>query len=214
MENKLLIIGAGGHARSVLDIALQNDDYSQIECIDSTFPESTRVEGFEEIPIIGNDSNLKSLYNQGYRYIFVALGGNKIRHELYNKVMLLGFEPVNIISRHAVISSRTRLGKGICIMAGATINVNTIINDNCIINTKCSIDHDCHIEESSHIAPGVTISGNVRVGEGAWIGTGTSIIDNISIGKWSFVGGGAAVVKDLEPNALYCGVPAKKIKEL
>jgi UDP-perosamine 4-acetyltransferase len=214
MNNKLLVIGAGGHARSVLDIALQNKDYSQIACIDSLYPKTQHVEWLEEVPIIGNDSDMEALYSQGYNNVFIALGDNKLRHKLFYHALSLGFKPVNILSRYSVISPRVQLGKGICIMAGAVININTVIEDNCVINTRCSIDHDCHIMESSHIAPGVTLSGNVCVGQGTWIGTGASVIDKMSIGKWSYIGSGAVVISDLEPNALYYGVPAKKIKPL
>lgn len=209
---KLIVVGAGGHARSVLDIALQNGNFSEVVCLDSAYPKKKQVEGLEEIQIIGTDSDLEPLYHQGYRNIFVALGDNKLRHKLFYRVCSIGYEPVNIISCYAVISPKVKLGKGICIMAGAVINVNTTIEDNCIINTHSSIDHDCYISESCHIAPGVTFSGNVNVGEGTWIGTGTSAIDNISIGSWSFVGAGSVIVNDLESSTLYYGVPAKKVK--
>lgn len=211
---KLLVIGAGGHARSVLDIAMQNGNFTEISCIDSTYPSATHVAGIESVQIIGTDFDLEKLYQQGYRNVFIALGDNKLRHKLFDKVCLIGYEPINIISRHAIISPSVKLGKGICVMPGAVVNVNTIIKDNCIINTKSSIDHDCYISESCHIAPGVTLSGNVRVSKGVWIGTGVSVIDKTSIGEWSFIGAGSVIVNDLEPNALFYGVPAKKIKQL
>lgn len=214
MKNSLLVIGAGGHARSVLDIALQNKDYESIACIDSSYPEVLHVDGLEEIPIIGTDADMKSLHNQGYRYFFVGIGDNKLRHKLFYKFLAMGFEPVNIISQHAIISPRAKLGKGICVMAGAVINVNTIIEDNCIINTNSTIDHDCYIEKSCHITPGVTMSGTVRVGEGTWVGVGASVIDNVTIGEWSYIGAGSAVVKNLESHTMFYGVPARKIKLL
>jgi UDP-perosamine 4-acetyltransferase len=213
-DSNLLIIGAGGHARSVLDIALQNGDYSAIECVDPSYPRARNVEGLVDIPIIGTDADMEKLFEKGYRNIFVALGENRLRHKLFHHALSIGFEPVNIISRNAVISPRTRFGKGICVMAGAVINVNTIIEDNCIVNTRCSIDHDCHIKQSSHIAPGVTLSGYVKIEQGVWIGTGASIIDKVIVGEWSYIGAGAAVVKDIESDTLYYGVPAKKVKPL
>ena len=214
MSNNLLVIGAGGHARSVLDIVLQNGVYSKIACLDSSWPNLKHVEGIEEVPVIGTDSDMESFYYSGFRHIFIALGNNKLRHKLFRQAVSFGYEPVNIISRYSIISPRVQIGKGICIMAGAVININTVIENNCIINTRCSIDHDCYIMESCHIAPGVTLSGYVKVGEGAWIGTGTSVIDKISIGEWSFVGSGAVVIESLEPNTLYYGVPAKKIRSV
>lgn len=205
---KIIIVGAGGHARSVVDIALQIGEYEIVGCID---PVPGDVLG---IPVIGSDDDLASLFANGIKHIFVAIGQNRRRHMLFNQAISIGFEPVNIISRQAVLSPRVNLGKGICIMAGAVVNVNTSIGDNCIINTRCSIDHDCHIGMSSHIAPGVALSGTVRAGEGVHIGTGASVIDGISIGDWSYIGCGAAVVNDLPTDIMAYGVPARVIRQL
>ena len=205
--SKLLVVGAGGHARSVVDIALQIGEYDLVGCID---PNPGDVLG---VPVIGNDSDLKNLFAQGVKHIFIAIGHNYKRHVLFNQVLSLGFEPVNIVSCHAVISPWANLGKGICVMAGAVINVNTKIGDNCIINTRCSIDHDCQIGASSHIAPGVTISGSVKVGEIVHIGTGASVIDGLSIGNSTYIGSGSVVVKDLPSNVMAYGVPARVIRK-
>jgi len=205
--DKLIIIGAGGHARSVVDIALQNADYEIVGCID---PAPGEVLGK---PVIGSDNDLEAFFTRGIRLIFVAIGSNSLRHKLFNHALSVGFEPVNVISRYAAISPHAHLGKGICIMAGAVINVNTVIDDNSIINTRCSIDHDCHIGKSSHIAPGVTLSGTVKSGEGVHIGTGASVIDGITIGDWAYVGGGAVVVKDIPSGVMAYGVPARVIRE-
>jgi len=213
MKEKLLIVGAGGHARSVIDIALQDDGFEIIGCIDAQNPKRCFVEDMECVPIVGNDDDLAKFLDQGINHIFVALGDNKLRNMIYEKVIEMGFNPVNIISNYAVISPRARLGKGICVMAGAVINVNAHIGDNCIINTNCSIDHDCKIGKSVHVAPGVTLSGTVSVGDLTQIGTGASVIDGITIGEGSFIGAGSVVVKDIGSGVLAYGVPAKKIKD-
>lgn len=214
MKNKVLIIGAGGHARSVLDILLQNDEYEIVGCIDNAFGKREVVEGMEEIPIVGNDNALEEFRNKGIKKIFIAIGSNELRDELYDYVSLLGFELINVISSSAYISPRAKLGNGICVMPGAVINVNAVIEDNCIINTNCSIDHDCKIGRSVHIAPGVAISGTVSIGDRTQVGTGASIIDGINVGNDAFIGAGAAVVMDIEEYALAVGVPARMIKKL
>lgn len=206
--DKLVIVGAGGHARSVMDIALQNSDYEILGCIDSVAGEVLGK------PILGKDEDLGDFFAQGVRHIFVAIGDNSLRDRLYDRAISIGFEPVNIISHYAVVSPRAQLGKGICVMPGAVVNVNTVIEDNCIINTRCSIDHDCHIGKSSHIAPGVTLSGTVKIGDGVHVGTGASLIDKVSIGDWSYIGGGAVVVGDIPSGVMAFGVPAKVIRKL
>jgi UDP-perosamine 4-acetyltransferase len=205
--HKLLIVGAGGHARSVVDIALQNGEYELVGCIN---PHPGDVLG---VPVIGNDGDFAGLWSKGIHHIFIAVGHSYRRHLLFNKALSLGFEPVNMVSRHAVISPWATLGKGVCVMAGAVVNVNARIGDNCIINTCCSIDHDCEIGESSHIAPGVTLSGAVKVGRIVHVGTGASVIDGISIGDSTYIGSGSVVVRDLPSNVMAYGVPARVIRK-
>jgi UDP-perosamine 4-acetyltransferase len=205
---KLIILGAGGHARSVMDILLQNNDYEVVGCID---PLSGDVLGK---PVIGNDNDLVSFFSRGIKNIFVAIGDNRLRDRLFHKIGAIGFQPINVISRYAMISPRANLGKGICVMAGAVNNENTIIEDNSIINTHCSIDHDCFIGQSTHIAPCVALSGTVRIGNGVQVGTGASVIDGITIGDWAFIGGGAAVVSDIPEGVLAYGVPARIIRKI
>ncbi len=208
MKTKILIIGGGGHARSVADIALEGGKFDIMGFIDCKRGDVLGV------PVIGNDDDLERLYDSGIKSAFVALGENKLRSKLFFKLRSIGFEFVNIISVNAHISKRAILGTGICVMAGAVVNVNTVIGDNSIINTNCSIDHDCHIGRDCHIAPGVSMSGTVTVGDGAHIGTGSNVIDGLSIGSWSYIGAGAAVVNDIPERALAYGVPARIIRNL
>lgn len=214
MKDKVIIIGAGGHARSVMDILLQNNEYEILGCIDNCYGQKQFVEGMNQIAIIGNDDMLEDFYKTGVKYCFVALGSNSLRAKLYRRIVDIGYIPINVVSKYAIISPSVKLGTGICIMAGAILNVNTIIEDNCIINTKCSIDHDCIIGENSHIAPGVTLSGSVKVGNNVQIGTGACVIDGITIGEGAFIGGGGVVVKNVNARMLAYGNPAREIRSL
>lgn len=214
MKEKILIVGAGGHARSVMDLVLENDEYEIIGCLDPIYPKRITVEYMEEVAIIGTDEDFQHFYDCGIRKVFIAIGANKLRDNIFDRVVEIGFEPVNIISKNARISERAKLGRGICVMAGAVVNVNCRIEDNCIVNSNCTIDHDCKIEKSVHIAPGATLSGAVLIGAGAQVGTGSSIIEGIAIGEWCFIGCGSTVVKDTESKTLAYGVPARKIKDI
>lgn len=214
MKEKLIIIGAGGHARSVIDILLQNSDYKIIGCIDNQYPKIKNVPKMDDIPIIGCDDMLQEIFDSNIKKVFVAIGNNKIRAEIYKHVKQIGYTVIKVISKNAFISSKVQIGNGTCIMAGAVININTQIGENCIINTNCSLDHDCLIGDHCHIAPGVTISGTTSIGDFTQIGTGACIIDGITIGSNSFVGAGASVVKNIPNNVLAYGVPARIIKNI
>lgn len=210
MKEKLLIIGAGGHANSVVNILIENNEYDIVGCLDSKY-RSDNIAYCLNIPVIGSDNQLEEFYSFELKKIFVAIGSNEVRGRVYQRASDIGFEPVNAISKYSVISSFAKLGKGISIMAGAVVNANTIIEDNCVINTNCSVDHDCQIGRNVHIAPGAAISGGVVIGDGSWIGTGSSIIEGISIGTNTFLGAGSVVVTNIPNQALAFGVPAKVI---
>jgi len=210
MKKEIIVLGAGGHARSVLDIALQNQEYTIKGCIAGADCGGDVL----GVPVIGTDDDLEDVYRSGIHDAFIAIGDNVQRHGLYQKLKRMGFRFVNIISRSAILSPRVMLGTGICIMPGAVLNVNTVVGDSCIINTNCNIDHDCLIEEGCHIAPGVSMSGTVHIGRGTHIGTGSSVIEAARIGQWSYVGAGAAVVKDIPDHAMAYGVPAKIIRNI
>lgn len=212
-REKLIVIGAGGHARSVIDIILQNGNYDIVGCVDSVYPDVVELPGMKEIPIIGNDDNLEELYSSGIKNIFIAIGNNSLRAKLYKKSINIGFNSVTIISKNAVVSPKAVIGKGTCVMPGAVINVNCCIGDNCIVNTNCSLDHDCLVRNHCHIAPGAAISGTVVLGEFVQIGTGASVIDAMTIGSGSFVGAGSVVVKNIPERVLVYGVPAKIIRK-
>ncbi|OPA80199.1 hexapeptide transferase [Paenibacillus selenitireducens] len=206
---KVVIIGAGGHAKVVIDMIQSNPEFEIIGCTDRIG--NRKISG---IPVLGDDSILPQLYEQGIRHAFVAIGGNSVRHQLARHALDTGFELINAISPHAYVADSVILGSGIAVMPGAVLNAEACIGNNSIINTCASVDHECYIGETCHIAPGCNISGNVRIGEGTFLGTGTKVIDGMTIGSWSILGSGAVVVKDIPSYCLAVGVPAKIIKKL
>ena len=210
MKEKLLIIGAGGHARSVLDVAIAQGAYNIVGCISQHKGEDVGING---IQTVGTDSDLKFFLNSGINNVFIAVGDNRLRNKLFEEIADIGFSFVNLISPNAYISPLAKLGVGICIMHGAIVNVNTKIDDNTIINTNASLDHDCKIGKSCHIAPGVTLSGSVVIGDKTHIGTGANIVDGIYVGSDSYIGSGSLVIRDISSNKMAYGVPAKVIRD-
>lgn len=210
---KAVIIGAGGHARSVIDIIQQEGQYEVAGALDASYPLRKQLKLMEDIPILGDDSLLYELKNMNINNVFVAIGDNQLRCKLIAKVKEYQLKLIQAISPYAFISSRAMIGEGTCVMAGAAINVNSKIGLGVIINTNASIDHDCAIGDFVHIAPGTAISGSTCIGEGTHIGTNSSIIDGLCIGEWSYIGAGAVVVSDLPSRIIAYGAPAKVIKK-
>lgn len=164
--NKLAIIGAGGHARSVIDLFQQMNEYEIIGCLDPCYKVQKTVSHMQNMPIIGDDSLLESLSQKGIEYAFVALGDNKKREKMMRMAKRYSLKLATAISPGAYISPNANIGEGSCIMAGAVLNVNCAIGKGVIINTNASIDHDCKIGNYVHIAPGTAISGYTTISNG------------------------------------------------
>jgi len=207
--SKLLIIGAGGHGRVVADCAESSRLYSEIAFLDDSYPnrESNLI-----WPIIDKSSSWKC-YKGDYDFA-LAIGNNQARLTLYHALNESNARLPNIIHKRAYISKHVTLGKGNVIFANAIINPGASIGNACIINTSATIDHDCQLADAVHVSPGAHLSGTVTVGSRSWFGVGSCSVQSIEIAENTQVGAGAAVTKATEPNGLYVGVPAKRIKDI
>jgi len=211
MQKPIIILGAGGHAKVLID-ALQRQS-ANILGITDTDPElhGTDVMG---IPIIGDDN---SILQYGVNDIMLVNGLGKVnfsnkRMQMYHTFKEWGYIFARVIHPSAVISSGAYLADGVHVMAGAIIQTLVSIGVNTIINTRASIDHECIIGDHVHIAPGATISGGVEIGDSVLIGAGATIIQGIHVGASSIVGAGAVVKKDVPDGVTVVGVPAKVVK--
>lgn len=206
-------LGAGGHAKVVIEILRLIGGYELVGLLDPREELwNTDVIG---VTILGNDDFLPELYNQGIRHAFIGLASvadTRPRRQLYEKARQQGFQIVNAIHPQAIISSSVEIGYGPTIMAGAVINAAARLGDNVIVNTGAIIEHDCVIGDHVHIASGARLAGSVHVGEGTHIGLGTSIRQCIHIGRNAIVGAGAVVVDDVPDNVMVMGVPAGILK--
>lgn len=213
MIKKILLIGGGGHCKSVLDSILQLKEYSEIGIIDKT----ENIGGtILEIPIIGCDNDLSELYHAGYHHAFVTVGsiGNpSLRIKLYKLLEKIGFEIPNIIDMTAIVSDYVKMGRGIFIGKNAVINVGTYIEDGSIINTASTIEHDCIINKFCHIAPGAVLCGEITIGENTHIGAGSVIKQQVKIGSNAIIGMGSVVLKDIGDNLKAYGNPCVIVRK-
>ncbi|MCT4605057.1 MAG: acetyltransferase [Marinisporobacter sp.] len=208
---KLILIGAGGHSKVVIDIV--KDQYELIGFTD--IDENKHDKEFYGVKVLGDDTLLKDLYDQGVKNALITLGStgdNSLRKKIFKQVQALGFTFINAISNTAMLSQSVKLGVGNMIINGVIINADTKIENNVIINTGAIIEHDCHIKSHVHICPGARLAGGVKVGEGSSIGMGSTIIQGIRIGRNVTIGAGSVVTKDMEDDSIVVGVPGKIIK--
>src|SRR5690625_2238312 len=204
-NKRLVMIGAGGHAKVCYDIAQKLNKWNEIIILDDN-PEN------DYFKISGSISELENYIDDSD--FFVAIGDNKTRKEMTSKLINKNGTITTLIHPQAIIASNVEIGEGTVVMAGVVINSATKIGDGCIINTSSSIDHDNMIGNFVHISSGVHLAGSVTIKKGTWIGIGSHIINNISIGSNSIIGAGSLVLKTLEGNKMYFGSPVIKIKNI
>jgi UDP-perosamine 4-acetyltransferase len=209
-ESRIVIIGAGGHAKVVMEIIRSGTD-GVISGLTDRDPRSRWLMGAE---VLGDDSILPSLFADGVRHAFVALGDNRARMVAARKALALGFDLVNAVSPHAMISPSVRMGRGVAIMAGAMINADTVVEDLVIVNTGAVVDHDASLGEGCHVGSGAVLAGSVRIGAGALLGAGSTVVPGRSVGAGAIVGAGACVIDDLAPDVVAVGVPARVVRSL
>ena len=207
-------LGAGGHAKVVVEILRLSDDYEFVGLLDPRQELwNTKVLG---IPVLGDDSLLPELYKRGIRYAFIGLGtvgDTRPRRQLYEKTRRQGFQVVPAIHPQAVVAQSVKIGHGPTIMAGVVINAAAQLGDNVIVNTGAIVEHDCMVGNHVHIATGARLASSVHVGEGTHIGLGSSIHQRIHIGRNAIIGAGAVVVDDVPDNVVVVGIPARILKK-
>jgi sugar O-acyltransferase (sialic acid O-acetyltransferase NeuD family) len=207
-------LGAGGHAKVVLDILSFYDEFQVVGLTDADPGRvGQRVLG---VPILGADDILPRLRAEGVEGAFIGLGSvgdGRARCELFELARALGFHIVNAVHPHASVARSVRMGEGVAIMAQAALNPDVVLADNVIINTGAQLDHDCQVGSHVHVAPGAHISGGVRIGDHVHIGVGATIIQGIHVANEAIVGAGAVVLHDVPPNVTVVGVPARIIEK-
>lgn len=204
MKARAVILGGGGHAKVVIDILEQA---GEVDIAGFLSPDE-QPDALCGYPRLGSDDALADTLRAGVQSAFVAIGDNRRRMDCICRLRRQGVALVNAISPAAVVSRHATLCRGIAVMPGAVINAGTRIEDGAIVNTNAAVDHDCVIGTCAHVAPGTTLAGWVRLGEGVFLGTGSSVIPRITIGPWTTVGAGAVVVADLPGHVVAMGVPA------
>lgn len=204
MSDRVLIIGAGGHAKVVADVVMHSEA-EVIGFLDDD-PHKTAVLGR---PVLGTVEKWKQ-YATEASFLF-GIGSNTVRRMWAEKICGTWYTGVHPTARKT-IGRDVSIGRGSVIMANAVVNAGTHIGEHCIINTAAVVEHDNLIEDFVHISPHATLCGTVLIGEGTHIGAGAVIRNNVSICPGCIIGAGSVVVKNITEPGTYVGVPARRIK--
>jgi len=198
MKNLLIVIGCGGHAKSVTDVILFNDPSKEIIFLDKNAREGESILGF---PVVRD-------YEVTNEEVFVAIGDNIKRKIICEKYFN---NLVSVVSKRAYLGKNTSIGKGVFVAHNAHIGILSTIKDFSVINTSASIDHECTVGIAATIAPGAVLCGKVIVGNNSWIGANAVVRENTSITDNVIIGMGATVVKNVINEGTYVGCPIRLI---
>ncbi len=209
----LLLWGAGGHGKVVLDVARASMLYAPIAFVDDGFdPARGEVCG---AVVLGSPDELESLLAGGRESLVVSIGNNEARARCFEIATRMGFARPALVHATAVVSSSARLGPGTVVMPRAVVNAGAEIGDNAIINTAAVVEHDCRIGDHVHISPGVLLGGGVTVRAFAHLGLGAIALPGAEIGEGAVVGAGSVILRNVPSGMTVAGVPARptRLKE-
>lgn len=204
MSENFFIVGAGGHARSLISL-IENSNHK----ISGIYDESYRDFSFKkvcEILVVGNINHIKNNDK-----LILAIGDNKPRASVYFDFHENIYSE-NLIHPLAKIEKKVKIGRSNQIFANSYINGYCEIGENNIINTGSIIEHEVILGNHNHVSVGVVLAGRVTIGNFCFIGAGAVIIDNVSICNNVIIGANAVVVKNIDDPGTYVGNPAKKLK--
>jgi sugar O-acyltransferase (sialic acid O-acetyltransferase NeuD family) len=207
---KCLVIGSGGHARTLVSILLENNEYAVVGILETrNLRPSERILG---ISVIGHADLLEPCFREGVTTAFLALGDNGERATWFKTAKAIGYDLPNLISRSAYI------GPGVCIGEGNQIchraHLGPLVSIGCgnLINTGAILEHETVVADFCHLAPASLVAGRCRIGSQVFIGASACVIDRITIGDRNIIGAGGVVVRGIGADSAPCvGVPAKPL---
>lgn len=210
-QRNLILIGGGGHCKSVIDVA-ESAGYNILGILD--MPEDIG-KSVLDYKVIGTDDDIPQFVDKAEFIITVGfIKSPAIRMRIFDKVREAGGKLATIIASTAHVSRYASLGEGTVVMHQAVVNAGAKIGENCIINTFCNIEHDAVIGDQCHISTGTMVNGDCKVGKTCFIGSQSVLANGISICDDVIVGAGSLVRKNILKPGIYSGNPAiLKIKK-
>jgi len=208
----MLIVGAKGFAKEVLEICHQNNEISNLAFFDDVNKEINGLL-YNKFQIIKTHEDAKIYLDQIDNRFTIGIGNPNLRKKLAAQFKKLGGKLCSTISCKADIGSYgVEIGDGANILDGVKISNDVTIGFAPIIYYNSIITHDVKIGDFAEISPDVKILGRATVGNFCRLGAGTIILPDVKIGNNVITGAGTVVTKDLPDNCTAVGVPSKIIK--
>jgi sugar O-acyltransferase (sialic acid O-acetyltransferase NeuD family) len=205
-KKNLVLIGGGGHCKSVIE-AIHTDEHIDIIGILDSKDIHTKI---LNVPVIGDDTIINDLINQHYQFLITVgnIGSPATRIKLFDHIKSLHGFMATIIAHNAIVSKSSQIGEGTVILQKALVNAEVKIGNNCIINSCALIEHESVIGNHVHIATGAIVNGQCRIGNNVFVGSGAIVANNVTIADNVVIGAGSLVIHDIVEAGTYFGQPA------
>lgn len=203
---KIIVLGGGGHAESLVDAIESQRKY---EVAGYVINEKADIKTARKYPIIGTDDDLEKIFQNGIRNAALGigyLGRSSVREKLWNILKRIGYYLPVICDPSAILARDVKLGEGSFVGKRTVLNARVSIGKGCIINTGAIVEHDCCVNEFSHISVGAILCGGVKVGKAAFVGANSTIIQEVNIGMNTIIGAGSVVVGNVPDNSRVVGL--------
>jgi len=211
MKKPLILVGGGGHCKSVIDVA-ESAGYTIYGILDRPEEVGKRVFGYD---VIGTDEDMTKYADNA---VFVVTVGQikspDLRIKLHELLFEANCELATIVASTAYVSKYATIGEGTVIMHNAFVNAGAKVGKGCIVNTSAIIEHEAVVGDYCHISTGATVNGAAKVGEQSFVGSQSVISHCVTIGERVVIGSGSAVISDLPVGTVAVGIPAKPINTI
>lgn len=170
---KLLLVGAGGFGRVVLEHAGA--------LYDCAFLDDGEAKVVDGVPVIGSTGDIEKFFPE-YKLLLVTIGNNALREKLYSRAKVAGYTFPNIIVPTVYVSHHAHIGSGCVILNNAVVQNNAKCGDGCILNPGVELHHDSAIGNYCLVYTNSVVRSLTHVGDRVWIGSNVTISTSATVG--------------------------------
>ena len=184
----LVLVGLGGHAKSVADTIERTGQFNIIGYTD--VKEDTSCSNYK---YLGTDDALRDIYDSGVMCAAVGvgyMGKGDTRDKLYKMLKGISFELPVVVDPSAIVSETAVIEEGAFIGKGAIVNTEAKVGKMCIVNSKALVEHETVVGDYSHVAVGANLCGQVNLGDHVFVGAGAVVMQCANVGAGSFIKAG------------------------
>lgn len=188
---RLLVVGAGGHGRSVAEAAVLSDQFEVVGFLDDRLLVGTTVFNAVVLGSIASMSQHLAAIDQA----IVALGNNTLREKIFQQLTEAGFKFASVVHPRSIVSPSASLGAGSVVMAGAIVGTEASLGIGTIVNCGAVVNHQAKVEAYGHLGVNASMAGGTVLGRNAWMQAGTAIGFGVCVSPGSILQPGVSVMK-------------------